>query len=525
MHQKYYGYNYYMESGGCKLYTAVMLPSENGKFPVVIKRSPYVNSTVDFSDDEYLSNCMADNEKWLRRGYAVVFQHCRGRGKSNGECEPFINEREDGLNLQNFIRNQKFYNGEIFLWGGSYCCEVHYATAPFAPDIKGAVFRVRDTERYSFCYRNGFFKTSLFGDWFVSEMYRVRNGITKNYSKKTFDILPLKDFSKTVYGEAVPVFDEFLKHPDRDDPFWNTHLGGGTERFALRDIKIPVLIETSWYDIFEGGIFDMWQDMSENAKTQCAFVVSAYDHPDNSDSSPIPFPDASRAQHFGAEYDVDWCDYVLGKRVAPIEPGKVTYYNLFLNKWTTDDYYTSKESIRFSLGDKAVTYTYNPFDPPSFPGGLSSNFGGVSFENPPDIRYDILHSYTSPFEKSVLVKGNMTAKLTVSSDCEDTAFYIRISITKDGGDYGLREDIHSISEFYPDYKPGDIVEIPFTFDEHAFLIKTGERLRVDIASADDNNYVRHTNLKGHFSEQTNARVAHNTVYLDKSVLDIPIDEY
>lgn len=524
MDQKYYGFNYYMESGGNKLYTAVMLPSKDGKFPVVIKRSPYVNNTVSYTDEEYLSDCMKVNEKWLRRGYAVVFQHCRGRGKSNGECEPFINEREDGLKLQDYVRSQSFYKGEIFLWGGSYCCEVHYATAPFAPDIKGAVFRVRDTERYSFCYRNGFFKISLMGDWFVTEMFRVRNGLTKNYSKKSFDILPMKDFSKTVYGEPIPIFDEFLKHPQRDDPFWDSHLGGGKERYALRDVKLPVLIETSWYDIFEGGIFDMWQDMTDDTKSRCALVVSAYDHPDNPQSSPIKFPDASRAEHFGSEYDVDWCDYVLGKGKAPAELGKVTYYNLFLNKWATDDFYTSEESVKFILGDKAVTYTYNPYDLPSFPGGLSSNFGGVAFENPPDIRYDIIHAYTKVFEKDTLIKGNMKGKLTVSSDCSDTAFYIRISITKEDGDYGLREDIHSLSEFYPDYKPGDIAEIPFVFDEHAFLVKKGERLRIDIASADDNNYVRHTNNKGLFSEQANAVVAHNTVYLDKSFLEVPVDK-
>lgn len=523
MELKYYGYNEYIKSGGCMLYTAVMLPSREGKFPTVIKRSPYVNSTVSMSDDKLLLSYMAENEKWLKRGYAVVLQHCRGRGKSDGECIPFINEREDSLSLHNYVRNQNFYNGELYLWGGSYCCEVHYATAPFADDIKGAVLRVRDTERYNFCYRNCFFKIGLFGDWFVTEMYKVRNGVTKNYTPKTFDTLPLKDFSKTVYGESVPEFDEMLKHPDKNDPFWNTHLGGCVERDALKNVKFPVLIETAFYDIFEGGVFDMWNSMSEEAKSICAFVVSAYDHPDNSSSSPIPFPKASRAEKFGAEYDVDWFDYIRGKRDAPIAPGKVTYYNLFLNEWATDDFELSGKSMNFTLGDKEITYTYNPYDAPAFPGGLSSNFGGVAFENPVGQRYDVISIYTDVFKENVLVKGNMTASLTVSSDCEDTAFYIRTSITKDGGDYGLREDIHSLSEFCPDYKIGDKVKIDFTFDEHAFMIKAGERLRVDIASADISNYVRHTNTKGLFSEQTTAKIAHNTVYLDKSYLKIPIE--
>ena len=263
--------------------------------------------------------------------------------------------------------------------------------------------------------------------------------------------------------------------------------------------------------------------MTDAAKSRCAFVVSAYDHGDVPTSSPIVFPDASRAEFFGPEYDVDWCDYVRGKGKPVAEPGKVTYYNLFLNQWATDDFYTAKEKMKFTLGDKAVTYTYNPYDPPSFPGGLSSNFGGVAFENKPGDRYDIINIYTEPFEKSVLVKGKMSARLMVSSDCEDTAFYMRISIAKPEGDYGIREDIHSLCEFCPDYKPGECVEISFDFDEHAFLVAPGERLRIDIASADDNNYVRHTNYKGLFSEQTVAKVAHNTVHLDKSFLEIPVE--
>lgn len=521
MELKYHGYVEYVQSGGEKLFTVVLLPYKGGKFPTVIKRNPYVNPTTVHTDEKLLVMCMAEEEKWLKRGYAVVRQHCRGRGKSSGECIPFVNEREDSLNLHDYVRSCDFYNGELLLWGGSYCCEVHYAAAPFAPDIKGAVLRVRDTERYTFCYRNGFFKTMLMGDWFVTEMYKVRNGVTKNYTKKTFDILPLKDFSKTVYGESAPEFDEFLKHPDKNDPFWDTHLGGGKERNALKNVKIPVLIETSWYDIFEGGVFDMWQDMSKESKDICALAVSAFDHGDNPSSSPIPFPEGSRAQHFGVEYDVDWCDYVLGRGKAPLEPGKVTYYNLFLNSWSTDDFYTADKLSKFTLGSDAVTYTYNPYDPPSFPGGLSSNFGGVSFENPPGERYDIISVYTEPFEHKTLVKGNMKASLTVSSDCEDTAFYMRLSIEKEKGDFGLREDIHSVCEVCPDYVPGDKVKIDFTFDEHSFMVKEGERLRIDIASADSNNYVRHTNYKGLFSEQTRAKVAHNTVYMAESYLEIP----
>jgi predicted acyl esterase len=169
-----------------------------------------------------------------------------------------------------------------------------------------------------------------------------------------------------------------------------------------------------------------------------------------------------------------------------------------------------------------VEYTYNPFDPPRFKGGLSCNFGGGVFQDKPNSRHDIISVYTPKFENDTFVKGKMAARLKVSSDCEDTCFYVRVSIETERGDYGLRDDITSLCYQLGDYKPGDAVDLDFTFDEHAFLVKKGERLRVDIASANAEHYVRHTNMKGLYSEQTTAKIAHNRVFLQESQLVLPV---
>lgn len=55
---------------------------------------------------------------------------------------------------------------------------------------------------------------------------------------------------------------------------------------------------------------------------------------------------------------------------------------------------------------------------------------------------------------------------------------------------------------------------------YAFVVHKGERLRVDISSSAHPFYVRHTNNRGLFSEQTTAKVADNTVILDKSTLTV-----
>ncbi len=98
---------------------------------------------------------------------------------------------------------------------------------------------------------------------------------------------------------------------------------------------------------------------------------------------------------------------------------------------------------------------------------------------------------------------------------------MRLSLEKPDGWYGLRDDIQQISNVCPNYKPGETVELDFSFDEHSFVIRAGERLRIDVSSSAFPLYVRHTNQRGLYSAQTTARIAENTVLCTQSSLWIP----
>lgn len=512
----------YVISNDTRLFTAILLPDDRGKFPCVIVRTPYVDALETFSEEEICILYLKENVKWLEHGYAVVIQHCRGRGKSEGDCIPYINERDDTRVLYEWVRRQSFYNGELFLKGGSYLTSVHYCAAPYDDDIKGAVFGKQDSERYNICYRNGFLKKGLHGNWYVG-MYKAKSKMKKHYTVGSFETLPLSAFTETVFGEPSEDFNEMLRSPNPADHFWSTHNGGADARGATDNVSFPILLTTGFYDIYTGGIFDMWNQMSTSCRERSALVVSPYDHGDNcNEATGIAFPMGKRNERFGTDHEIEWFDYIRGKCESPFEAGKVTYYNLFDNHWCTDDFNESDKTLSLSLGCKTVTYTYNPFDPPRFKGGLSCNFGGSVFQDKPNSRHDIISVYTAPFEDNVQVKGKMSAKLRVSSDCEDTCFYVRISIEKERGDFGLRDDITSLCYQLGDYTPGSAVDLNFSFDEHSFLIKKGERLRIDIASANAEHYVRHTNQKGLYSEQETAKIAHNTVFLQDSTLTLPI---
>ncbi len=514
----YKAYHEYVISKQTKLFTAVLLPNENGTFPTVVIRTPYVDNYAAWSDNGICVQYMREYMTWLAGGYAVVVQHCRGRGKSEGDFIPYIDECDDTRTLYEWIRNQSFYNGELFLKGESYLTTVHYCAAPFADDIKGAVFGVQDTERYNMRYRNGFLKKS---NWYLDN-YKPKAKLKKQYTTGCFETLPLLDMPKTAFGEPAPAYEAIIRSPKPTDPYWSTPEGGVNTKGATNDIKFPALFTTAFYDIYTGGIFDMWKKMSTETRNNCALVISPYDHGDNcNESTGILFPKGKRMERFGSKYEMEWFDHIREGKPSPFEKGKVTYYSLFENCWRTDDFKSGGELISLPLGEESVTYTYNPFDPPRFKGGLSINFGGSAFQDKPNSRYDIISVYTKPFEADTFVKGKMTSKLCVSSDCEDTCFYMRVSIEKERGDFGLRDDITSLCYQLGDYVPNTVAYLDFNFDEHAFLIKKGERLRIDIASANAGQFVRHTNQKGLYCEQTTAKIAHNTVNLKDSVIILP----
>ena len=189
----------YIDADRVRLFTSVQLPKKEGKYPTVIIRIPYVDWLEEKTEDEICGIYLKDNMTWLEHGYAVVTQHCRGRGRSDGDCIPYIYEGKDTNDLYNWIRSQSFYNGELYLKGGSYLTSVHYCAAPYSDDIKGAIFAFQDTERYNLCYRNGFFKRNLIGEWYVG-MYKAKSRRKKNYGEDSFDMLPLSGFSPSLFA-------------------------------------------------------------------------------------------------------------------------------------------------------------------------------------------------------------------------------------------------------------------------------------------------------------------------------------
>ena len=512
MHYTFYKY---LDINGEKLFTICLLPCEKGKFPIVISRSPYVKNAVDMPEDEVVREHYEKVKPWLERGYAILFQHCRGQGKSTGAFVPYVHEREDGLAFLEWIRKQPFYNGEIYLVGGSYTASLHYATAPFAADIKGAVFEVQDSERYRLWYRNGQMRKGH-ANWHFG-LYKDKCDIKKNFSIRSFSELPLRGLSDRVLGDTAEDFEQMLEAYSPSHEFWSTRFGGIDAKDAVTDANIPILLTTGYNDFYVGGVFKMWRRMSERTKRKSALLVSPYNHGDGYDQkNGVSFPDAQRGQAFGKDYQIAWIDHIRKGTSLPYKTGVITYYRAFENRWESDFDSTATKNLTVPLGTGSARFDYDPLCPPAFRGEglLAEDLQG---------RSDVLSVCTPAFDSDTFVKGQMRAVLAVESNAPDTSFYVRISLKKPEYTYVLRHDITSLCYQLGDYNENSVVTLNFCFDEYAFLIKKGECLQLDISSTDNNTYVCHTNQKGEYYLQTETKRAENKIHLDRSCLILPIE--
>ena len=67
---------------GVNLTANIFLPKAEGKFPVLLARSPYGKGDEKHGDGRY----------YTPRGYVVMIQDCRGKGSSEGEWTPFMDD-------------------------------------------------------------------------------------------------------------------------------------------------------------------------------------------------------------------------------------------------------------------------------------------------------------------------------------------------------------------------------------------------------------------------------------------------
>src|SRR6266852_2654134 len=144
---------------GVVLHADVYRPKTEGKFPVLLQRTPYSkDGGVEFG------------VKAVARGYVTIIQDVRGRFSSDGEWYTFKHESDDGYDTVEWAAGLPYSNGKVGMFGGSYEAATQMLAAMTHPPHLAGIFPVVTASDYhdGWVYQGGAFEQWMTESWTVS---------------------------------------------------------------------------------------------------------------------------------------------------------------------------------------------------------------------------------------------------------------------------------------------------------------------------------------------------------------------
>ena len=142
---------------GIGLATDIYRPDGGGPFAVILERTPYDKSAP--SRSERTAAVAAPRARvevaayFVAHGYAVAYQDCRGRYRSEGRFTKYLSEAADGFDTLAWLVQQPWCNGRVATMGLSYSAHTQMALGCLDPPGLAAQFL--DCGGFSNAYRSG----------------------------------------------------------------------------------------------------------------------------------------------------------------------------------------------------------------------------------------------------------------------------------------------------------------------------------------------------------------------------------
>ena len=505
---------------GTNLAANLFLPKSGTSWPVILVRTPYGKEGDKWEG----------GEGFATKGYAVVVQDCRGRGKSEGEWEPFLHEAQDGFDTQEWVGKQPWCNGSIATCGGSYVGWTQWAAAPMQSKYLKAMSPVVPfANTYEdFAYPGGAMQIALLMGWgeLVGDL-----GIDASTIQASYSHLPLRAFGDQ-FAKKRSYFNEWAKHPTYD-AYWKQR--GLDYKYA--DVTVPTLGFAGWYDIFAKAPLDLAggvraSSRSEKARDNQYVVVGPWGH--------VVGVRKVGALDFGADAELkvysrqfQWYEHWLkGKDTIKDWPR----YYLFImgeNRWRGEDewplkrtqftpYYLHGAGKANSLnGDGSLSldlpkvepldqFVYDGNNPvPSLGGNnIIGTTAGPEDQTEIEKREDVLVYSTPALTEDVEVTGPVKLIIWASSSATDTDFTGKlVDVHPDGKAYNICDGIcraryRNGMETPTLLTPGKPERMEVDMWVTSNLFKRGHQIRLEVASSNFPRFDRNPNSGLPFGSDT-----------------------
>jgi uncharacterized protein len=545
---------------GVVLRSDIYLPEGEGPFPAILLRTPYSKSLGELAQDNTVNElCRGFAEEFVPLGFAFVIQDCRGTGRSDGEWQPYINEANDGVDLQEWICEQKWCDGNIALLGGSYCGHTQWAVADHAEHgLRAMCNEVPLFNWYDVNFSNGVYWLECNTVWNMLQTHPrvgqeplfdfspdgwsggliLRNG--KDW-EEIFEHLPLCSTGKQL-GEQVPWLRPNLRHQEYGG-YWHP----SSTTLHLENVAVPNLTCTGWYDLFVNYSLKRIPEVHRKAKSKLArehqhLVIGPWGHLLGQPINDYDF--GGEASLDLAKVRADWYTHWLTDKDTGVEDWP--FLKIFVmgeNRWRdehewplerteyTNFYFHSDGAANTRTGDGRLAtiqptveptdcYTYDPENPTPTCGGYWAFISpsGPLEQSSVEERDDVLVYTSEALSEPLEVTGPIKVILYAASDAPDTDWTAKlVDVHPDGKAYNLCEGIQRARYRLSDEPPTLIeagkvyrYEIDVWATSNVFL--PGHRIRVQISSSNFPRFDRNPNTGHAIGADAELRQAEQTVY-------------
>jgi putative CocE/NonD family hydrolase len=497
---------------GIKLATDIYRPARAGKpiaarFPTIIERTPYGRNVTSFRDITQANPKTPKTRAevaavYVRQGYVVVFQDCRGRYDSEGQFVKYLSEGADGFDTCRWLVAQPWSDGRIGTMGLSYAAHTQGALACLNPP--GLKAMVLDCGGFSNAYQDGIRQGGAFELKQVTWAYnlglespeaqknpRLMAALKAVDIKAWFASMPWKPGHTPL--SLIPDYEAYVLDQWRHgnfDAYWKQvgiYAEGSYDRYS----DAAMIHMSGWYDAYSRSTADNYVALSKTKTGPIRLIMGPWTHGARSTtySGDVEFGAGATLDALGhGDYDAQrlaWFDRHLkgSSKTDPDPPvrifvmgggsGKKTPEGRLMHggAWRTETAWPIADAklTAFHLhGDgglatavpaasaEPLSYDFDPSHPvPSIGGTITSGeplmrgggydqregptvYGSRQPYLPLEARPDVLVFQTPLLKADMEVTGAIEAHLWIVSDGPDTDFTIKLI------------DVYPPSEDYPD---------------------------------------------------------------------------
>jgi putative CocE/NonD family hydrolase len=279
---------------GVRLATDLYRPEGAGPFPVILERTPYdkaapSRSEITASDPKPRSR-EAVARYFTDAGYAVAYQDCRGRYRSEGSFTKYLSEAPDGYDTCDWLVRQSWCNGRIATMGLSYAAHAQMALGCLDPP--GLAAQYLDCGGFSNAYRSGIRHGGAFD--LKQATWAYRNALADARDPAVKAALEAEDIARWMARmpwrrgdsplKAAPEYEDYLfeqwSHGVFDE-FWRQP-GICAEGYYDRYADVPMVHLSGWYDPYARTAMENYAGLSAMKRGPVRLVLGPWTHGDRS---------------------------------------------------------------------------------------------------------------------------------------------------------------------------------------------------------------------------------------------------